>query len=1286
MNRNDIEVCYVDFTGRRRLFLVALLLVLASISSGQTIITTFAGSRFIFNGNDIAAKDAPVGAIAAVTADDRGNVYFADITTDRVYKVDSAGKLTTVAGTGVSGFSGDGGPATNAALFDPRGLAFDAAGTLYICDTGNLRIRKVSPSGIISTFAGNGIEGFSGDGGPAVNASLGRFTRIAIDRSGNVLISDAGNQRIRRVTADGIIRTFAGNGAGLFGGDGGPALRASLQDPVGIAFDSLGNLYIADRLDNRVRKVSTDGTISTIAGIGGPGFSGDGGPAVRARLSGPRAVAVDKDFSVYIADSDVSRIRKIDPSGNISTFAGTAAPGLQGDGGPISSASLYFPTDLVLSSSGALIVADFNNLRVRSISGGVISTIAGNGNFRYTGDGGIATSATLPAPTGLAFGAGGNLYLCDNFANRVRAISPFGIINLTAGTNIPGFSGDGGAAAAASLSDCQGIAADSSGNIYVADTGNRRIRKISASRNISTVAGNGLNAFAGDGQSAVNASLSGPLGVAVDSQGNLYIADTGNNRIRKVTAGGIISTIAGSDTAGYSGDRGPAVAATLNAPSRLALDSSGNLYISDTGNNVVRRISTSGIITTVAGNGTARFSGDGGPATAASLANPQGLAVDSSGVLYIADSDNHRVRRVGRDGNIFTLVGNGIPISSGNGRSPEQAGLIEPVDVALDGSGDLYIADLFAARVRRVQPAPGFILLSQTGFLFRTAVDGESAAPRTLRVLNGGGGTLSFTATSRTLSGGPNWLQISPSQGSTSASSGPASITIGVDPSGLAPGNYYGQIQISAPGIINSPRFITVVLMVLSPSETAGPVVDPAGLVFTGSPGGANPGAQTITVSKLRGSSVTFTSKLTFNDGKSFLTALPATGTVAPKAPVRIALQPNIAGLPAQVYTASLDLTFSDGSLRSVPIALTLAAGAATSSFAKAQALEAPCTAAKLVPVVTALGSGFSVPAGFPVMLEAKVVDDCGRPLMSGTVSATFSNGDPALALASFQDGTWAATWQPRNVSAVTVTVKAQGSSASLTGTAQVTGQLNSNTEPPVLAAGGILNTASYQLQSPTAPGTLVAIFGSNLATQVSSATSLPLPTQLNDTEILMGGISMPLLFTSQGQVNAMVPFDIAVNASQQVIVRRGNTYSVPEPVSVSHADPGAFTSDSSGKGAAIVVNVNTDGTSYVVSPSSPARPGGVLVIYCTGLGAVQSTIEAGDPTPLSPLAQTTDPVTATIGGAQAQVLFSGLVPGFSGLYQVNAIVPSNAPIGDSVPLVLMAGGEPGPSVSVAIR
>jgi uncharacterized protein (TIGR03437 family) len=1269
------------------LYLAALLLTFASISFGQTIITTFAGSRSIFNGDGISAKDAPVGSVSAVTSDDRGNVYFADITTDRVYKIDSAGTLTTVAGNAINGFSGDGGPATSAALFDPRGVAFDPSGNLYICDTGNFRIRKVTPSGIISTFAGNGTEGFSGDGGPAVKASLGRFTRIAIDRSGNVVISDADNHRVRRVTSDGIIRTVVGNGDGIFGGDGGPALRASLQAPVGMAFDSLGNLYVADRLDNRVRKVGADGTITTIAGIGGAGFSGDGGPAIRARLNGPRAVAVDKDFSVYIADSDISRIRKIDPNGNISTFAGTSAPGLQGDGGPASAGSLYIPNDLFFSPSGALIVADFNNLRVRSIStGGTITTIAGNGNFRYSGDGGIATNATLPAPSGLAFDASGNLHLCDNFANRVRTISPFGIINLTAGTNIPGFSGDGGPAASASLADCQGIAVDSAGNIYVADTGNRRIRKISATRNISTVAGNGLNAFGGDGQAATSASLSAPLGVAVDSQSNLYIADTGNNRIRKVTSAGIISTIAGTGTAGYSGDRGPATAATLNAPSRLALDSSGNLYLSDTGNNVVRRISTSGVITTVAGNGTSRFSGDGGPATSAALSNPQGLALDSSGVLYIADSDNHRVRRVGRDGNISTLAGNGISNLSGNGRSPDQAGLIAPVDVALDSSGNLYIADITAARVRRVQPAPSSIVLSQTGFFFRTAVDGESASPRTLRVLNGGGGTLSFTASSRTLSGGPNWLKISPSQGSTSVTSGPASITISVDPTGLAAGNYYGQIQIAAPGVINSPRFATVVLMVLSPSETPTPSVDPAGLVFTGSPGGSSPAAQTITVSKLRGAAVQFTSKLTFNEGKTFLTAQPSTGTVAPKSPVRITLQPGITGLPAQVYTASLDLTFSDGSLRSIPVALTLAAGAATSSFAKRQARDASCTAAKLVPVVTALGSGFSVPAGFPVTLEAKVVDDCGQPLMSGTVSASFSNGDPALSLTSLQDGTWAATWQPRNGSSVTVTVKAQGSPSSITGTTQISGQLSSNSDPPILGAGGILNNASYQLESPTAPGTLVAIFGSNLTTQAAAAGALPLPTQLNDTEILMGGTSMPLLYAYPNQVGAMVPFDVAANASQQVIVRRGSTYSVPESVFVSHADPGAFTTDATGKGSAIVAGVNADGSSFIVSPSAPAALGGVIVIYCTGLGAVQTTLEAGDPTPLSPLAQTTDTVTATIGGAQAQVLFSGLVPGFSGLYQVNAIVPGNAPTGDAVPLILTAGGAPGPSVNIAVK
>ena len=221
--------------------------------------------------------------------------------------------------------------------------------------------------------------------------------------------------------------------------------------------------------------------------------------------------------------------------------------------------------------------------------------------------------------------------ICDNYANRVRTVNSFGIISLTAGTNIPGYAGDTGPPTAASLVDCQGIAVDSSGNLYVADTGNRRIRRISAAGIVTTVAGNGTAGFSGDGGPAVGASLSLPQGAAVDGAGNLYIADTNNNRIRKVSSSGTITTIAGNGNTGYGGDGAPAVNALLNGPSRITLDSAGNIYLTDNGNNVVRAISTQGIIRTVAGNGQYGFSGDGGQATAASLADPLGLAIDPAG-------------------------------------------------------------------------------------------------------------------------------------------------------------------------------------------------------------------------------------------------------------------------------------------------------------------------------------------------------------------------------------------------------------------------------------------------------------------------------------------------------------------------------------------------------------------------------------------------------------------------------------------------------------------------------
>jgi sugar lactone lactonase YvrE len=321
-----------------------------------------------------------------------------------------------------------------------------------------------------------------------------------------------------------------------FAGDGGPATAARLNMSLGgVALDSSGNLYIADSLNERIRKVSPVGTISTYAGSGGFGFSGDGGPATAAQLSLPHGVAVDSAGNLYIADSNNHRIRKVTPGGTISTYAGTGTEGFSGDGGPATAAHLDRPDGVAVDSAGNLYIADSGNSRIRKVTpGGTISTYVGNGGYGegFLGDGGPATAAHI-RPRGVALDSAGNLYITD-FA-RIRKVTPGGTISTYAGTDTPGFAGDGGPATAAQLSFPQGVALDSAGNLYIADSNNNRIRKVTPGGTISTYAGTGLNGFSGDGGPAIAAQLWIPVGVALDSAGNLYIADQENQRIRKVT-------------------------------------------------------------------------------------------------------------------------------------------------------------------------------------------------------------------------------------------------------------------------------------------------------------------------------------------------------------------------------------------------------------------------------------------------------------------------------------------------------------------------------------------------------------------------------------------------------------------------------------------------------------------------------------------------------------------------------------------------------------------------------
>ena|GEM_PF-282085 len=704
---------------RLRTIAVAVGLLLIAIPYAifaQSILTVAGGGTDDGRPATVAGLYFPVG----VALDAGGNLYIADFYDCRIRKMAAgSGIISTVAGNGSQGFSGDSGAATAAGLNLPSGMVPDSVGNLYIADTYNQRIRKVAAgSGIISTVAGSGSTGFttggfSGDGGAATAAGLSSPSGVALDSAGNLYIADSGNGRVRKVAAgSGIITTVAGNGSQGFSGDGGPATAAGLFGPSGVTLDSAGNLYIVDQYNLRIRKVAAgSGIITTAAGNGSRGFSGDGGAATAAGFAGPSGVALDFAGNLYIADGSDNRVRKVAAgNGIISTVAGNGSQGSSGDGGAAMAAGLNYPGGVVLDSAGILYIADTSNNRIRKVTAGsgIITTVAGNGSQGFTGDGSAATAAGLNSSRGVSLDSGGNVYIADSGNNRIRKVAAgSGIITTVAGNGSQGSSGDGGAATAAGLIDPYGVTLDSAGNLYIADTENHLIRKVAAGSGIiTTVAGNGSLGFSGDGGAATESGLYSPRGVALNSAGDLYIADTGINRIQKVAAGsGIITTVAGNGSGFFGGDGGAATAAGLNYPSGVALDSAENLYIADTLNNRIRKVAAgSGTITTVAGNGSFDvFSGDGGAATAAGLSSPFGVALDSAGNLYIGDAYNNRIRKVAAGSGIITTVaGNGGNVFSGDGGPATAAGLSRHGAVALDTFGNLYIADTESARIRAV--------------------------------------------------------------------------------------------------------------------------------------------------------------------------------------------------------------------------------------------------------------------------------------------------------------------------------------------------------------------------------------------------------------------------------------------------------------------------------------------------------------------------------------------------------------------------------------------------------
>ena len=391
--------------------------------------------------------------------------------------------------------------------------------------------------------------------------------------------------------------------------DGGQATSGVLYFPDSVALDGVGNLYISDTTHFRVRKVSADGVISTFAGTGISGFSGDGGPATAAQLASPRSLAVDSAGNVYIADIGNHNVRRVSADGVITTFAGLPPfRGFRGDGGPATNALLFTPIDVAVDGADNVYIADLNNDRIRMVDAqGLITTIAGTGVRGFSGDGGPATEAQLGTPDGIAIDGAGNLSIAGNSNHRVRVVNSEGIIRTLAGNGVAAFAGDGGPATSASLRFPRRLTLDADENLYIADAGNHRVRKVNPEGVITTVAGDGVSDFGGDGGPATAAQLSSLTDVAVDGTGEFYIADTANHRVRKVTPEGVISTAVG--TSHLAGDGGPATQALLFSPFNMEPDGAGNIYIADTRNNVVRKATSDGIIRTVAGTGVFGFSG-----------------------------------------------------------------------------------------------------------------------------------------------------------------------------------------------------------------------------------------------------------------------------------------------------------------------------------------------------------------------------------------------------------------------------------------------------------------------------------------------------------------------------------------------------------------------------------------------------------------------------------------------------------------------------------------------------
>lgn len=638
-----------------------------------------------------------------IATDWDGTMYISDTNNHRIRKITSTGVVSTFAGSGTVGATDNTG--TNATFNVPRGTAVNSVRTVYVADSTNRRIRAITSAGVVSTFAGSATSGFAD--GTGTSATFNTPVGITVDPLDTVYVSDIGNHNIRRITSGGVVTSLAGSRTATFAD--GVGTNASFNTPSGIVADIYGNVYVADTNNHRIRRIASDGTVTTLAGQSTPGYVDGTGSS--AQFNFPYHLSIDSVGILYVADQTNNRIRRIQPStGVVTTLAGDGTSGFM-------FSRFSTPQGVTVDRFRQAYVADTSNHSIRKIAdvytlpenNGAANTIAGDGSAGFIAGNGIGARVNLPR--GVGVDSVGNVYVGDLLNHRIRKITPAGVVTVLAGSGSATFAN--GTGAGASFSSPWGVAADSEGNVYVGDFNNHRIRKISPAGVVSTLAGSGTATF-GNGTGAT-ASFNNPFAVAVDRDGNVYVADSNNFRIRKITPLGVVSTLAGSGTATVTD--GVGTSASFGSPQGVTVDSEGVVYVADYAGHRIRRISTVGVVTTIAGSTQGSVNGTG---TSATFNFPRGITVDTAGNLYVADESNHRIRKITPAGVVTTLAGTTQGFQDGIGTN---ARFNFPVGMSVDSVGNVYVGDRTNSRIRKIGTAVAQLPLNR-GVVTRLAGSG----------------------------------------------------------------------------------------------------------------------------------------------------------------------------------------------------------------------------------------------------------------------------------------------------------------------------------------------------------------------------------------------------------------------------------------------------------------------------------------------------------------------------------------------------------------------------------